>query len=350
MRPPLITSSRLKVFRRCRREEHFRYRLGRATPATAAMEFGTLIHKGLETWWTCRREPVGAQFDLDNAIAEMRRVPGVDPYDLAKAEALLIGYDARWGGERYEVLAVEVEFRAELPGALPFAAPQRLGGKLDVLVRDAAGRVFIVEHKTSSEDISTGSSYWARLRLDGQVSMYYLGAAALGYEVEGVIYDVLAKPGEKPLKATPEDQRKYTQPKSRVCAACKDKAPARASCKGCDGLGRIVTEPARLYSNQRLQDETPEEYRARVVAALAEDPERYFARAVVVRLEAERARHLAELQAEARELAAAAPLPNPDSCTRYGSTCSYFAVCTGERRIDEYPQLTNLHPELSEDL
>jgi hypothetical protein len=311
-----ITSSRLRVFRRCRREHHFRYVLGRASRATAAQDFGTLVHLGLESWWGSQVANLDSATRLGYVLRAMAAHFDGDPFDLAKAEALLIGYNARWGAQPFQVLAVEAEFRAELPGALPFAAPERLAGKLDVLVRDQLGRVLIIEHKTSSEDISPGSTYWARLRLDGQVSLYYLGAEALGHQVEGVLYDVLGKPALRPAKASASPKLK------------KDGQP---------------------YAGQRLTDETPEEYRARIVAALAEDPERYFARAEVVRLEAERERHLAELQAEVRELAAAAPLPNPDSCTRYGSTCAFFGVCTGERRLEEYEQLTNVHPELSEE-
>jgi hypothetical protein len=40
----------------------------------------------------------------------------IDPYQLARAEALLFGYHARWidDVEKYDVIAVESEFRAPL--------------------------------------------------------------------------------------------------------------------------------------------------------------------------------------------------------------------------------------------
>lgn len=315
----IITSSRLRVFRRCRREHHLRYVLGRTTQSTAAQDFGSLVHVGLEAWWQVTGYGFNAEERMERVGEAMRAHagPDADPFELARAEALLAGYEGRYGGEvaGYTVLGVEQEFRATLP-ALPFEAPVRLGGKLDAVVRTADGRVLIVEHKTSSEDISTGAAYWARLRLDGQVSLYYLGAEALGYEVSGVLYDVLGKPGAKPLRAT-------AAPRLR-----KDGQP---------------------YAGQRLADETPDEYRARIVEALAADPDRYFQRLEVVRLEGERARHLEELRAEVRELQAAAPLPNPDACTRYGSTCAFMPLCCNERTLDEYTRLEWPHPELTED-
>ena len=312
----LITSSRLRTFRRCRREHHLRYGLGYTTQSNAAQDFGTLVHKGLEQWWLSMALEERRIDALSWALLDMRKAgEGADPYDLARAEAMLIGYDSVHGGERYEVLGVELEWRAELP-ALPFEEPTKLGGKFDALVRAGNGRVLIVEHKTSSEDISPGSAYWARLRLDGQVSLYYLGAQALGYDVAGVLYDVLGKPGAKPLRATASPRyKKNGQP----------------------------------YAGQRLADETPDEYRGRIVEALASDPDRYYQRTTIVRLEGEQARHLEELRAEVRELASAAPIGNPDACVRYGATCGFFPACSGERRIEEYMQIRWPHPELAED-
>lgn len=249
-----------------------------------------------------------------------------DPFDLARAQAMIVGYDARWGGEQYEVIAVEAEFRAPLVNP-ESGAPSRtwtLGGKLDVLVRDPAGRTLIVEHKTASGDVGPGSDYLKRLRLDGQVSVYYAGATALGHTVDGCLYDVLVKPGQRPLKATPPESRKYTK----------------------DG---------RLYAAQRDRDETPDEYRARVMAAVAEDPNAYFLRADVVRLEDEMREAMADvwdLGRALRENELAGRFPrNPDACVRYGRTCEFFGVCTGEASLDDtslFRRVEAIHPELSD--
>jgi hypothetical protein len=199
----------------------------------------------------------------------------------------------------------------------------RLGGKIDAIVRDARGRVLIVEHKTSSEQIGPGSEYWRRLRMDGQVSVYYAGARALGYDVAGCLYDVLGKPGIRPLKATPPEARKYTK----------------------DGA---------LYKAQRETDETPDEYEARVLADIAGDADGYYQRGEVVRLDAEMDEAMFDLWQTSRTIheyrkAGRAPR-NPDGCKQYGRSCSYLPVCSGEASIDDptrYRRLDDPHPELA---
>ncbi len=189
----------------------------------------------------------------------------------------------------------------------------------------------MVEHKTSSEDIRPGSEYWRRLRMDGQVSVYYEGATSLGYTVGGCLYDVIGKPGIRPLSATPMEKRKYTKP--------------------------TKAEPvSRLYAGQREHDETPEEFRDRLLIAVAEDPEGYYQRGEVVRLEAEREEALFDIwqigqQIREASLAKRAPR-NPDACKNYGRTCPFFDVCTGQASLDD-PKLFRIsegaHPELVAD-
>ena len=60
------------------------------------------------------------------------------------------------------------------------------------------GRVAIVEFKTTRDEISPGSDYWKRLNIDRQVSVYMLGARALGYDATAVLYDAARVPGLRP--------------------------------------------------------------------------------------------------------------------------------------------------------
>jgi hypothetical protein len=252
-----------------------------------------------------------------------------DPFDLARAAVMLTGYHHRWSDDmaRYEVLAVEAEFRAPLVNP-DTSAPSRtwtLGGKLDVVVRDLEEqRNVVVEHKTATGDVGPGSDYVKRLRLDGQVSVYYAGGDALGFPIGACLYDVLLKPAQRPLKATPVESRKFT------------KAGA-------------------LYATQRDRDETPAEYHARVLEAVASDPNSYFVRADVVRLEAEMRDAMADVWGLGKvmlESGRAGRYPrNPDACVRYGRTCEFFGVCTGEASTDDpglYRHGEQVHPELSE--
>ena len=136
---------------------------------------------------------------------------------------------------------------------------------------------------------------------------------------------MLGKVGLKPLKATPPEARKYKK----------------------DG---------ELYASQRDMDETPEEYRERVRNDIAEAPTAYYQRGEVVRLESEMEEHrfdiwqMGEVIHES-ERTGKAPR-NPDACVRYGSTCAFFGVCSGEASLDDpalFRRSARVHPELSGD-
>jgi hypothetical protein len=250
----------------------------------------------------------------------------VDPIEVVRAEAMLTGYHCRWIHEDYEVLAIEEAFSAPLvhPDTGIASRAFRLGGKVDGVVRDGrTGRVLLVEHKTSSEDLSPGSDYWKRLRIDSQISVYWAGVRALGFEVTGCLYDVLGKPGLLPLKATPEESRKYRK----------------------DGA---------IYANQREADETPEEYRARLVDELAAHPGKYFQRSEVVRFDHELRDAAIDTWETARAIHAdgfgGQSQRNPDACLKYGRPCSFWGACTGEASLDDprhFIRDTVIHPELA---
>jgi hypothetical protein len=321
----LLTESRCQVARRCLREEKLRYVEGIVPATTAdALRFGTLWHHGMEAWWL----GIDGADRLGCALEALREhaTPETDAYELARAEAMLIGYDVRWKREQLEVLGVELEFRAPLINPETGGASRTFqrGGKVDVVVRDATGRKFLVEHKTSSEDIGPGSSWWARLRMGGQAAGYIRGAEAVEHRVDGVIYDAAKKPELRPLKATPIESRKYVK-----------------------GTGA-------LYANQRDVDETVDEYRDRVSTAIAVDPDKYFQRGLVVRLDEQMAEadgELWQLGQTLREHHRLQLAPrNTDACQRYGQTCSYFAICAGEASADDerfYRRLQWAHPELT---
>lgn len=311
MKSNLLTTSRAKTARACLRLHRIEYELGyRPREDAAALRFGSLVHLGLNAWW----QTEGAPGDrLVAAMAAVNEDPEVDPFERMRAQVMLAGYSLRWGPdvEHYEVLGVEVQFDCELrnPQTGRVSQTWRLGGKIDVLVRDVRdGLVRVIEHKTSSEDITQGSEYWRRLRMDGQVSVYFEGARSMGFEVAECIYDVLKKPGQKPLQV----------------------------------------------NSKRAVAETPEEFRERIAAVVSEDPNAFYQRGTVVRLESEMEEALFDLwqlgqQLREGELAGRAPR-NPDACVRFGRTCPFFDVCTGAASLDDplrFAQNDNVHPELS---
>jgi hypothetical protein len=320
----LLTKSRLACARLCKLRHFYEYEQGiRAVDDAEALVFGRIADKGLSAWWKAKQAGAEQDIWLEAAMVTLDGV--ADPFAKVKAEVMLYAYHHKWKDEPYEVLGVQVPFRAELRNPSTGRPSQTwdLGGQLDAIVRDLrTGEVKFVESKTSSEDLTPGSDYWKRLRLDSQVSIYFAGGKALGHDFAACIYDVLGKPGQRPLKATPEENRKYTA-------------------KGA------------LYANQRDRDETPDEYKIRLLKAFVEEPDGYLARCEVVRLEAEMAAALGDVWMQGQEIREAENAErwprNVDACSLPGRTCPFWIVCAGEASIDDptrYRRINNPHPEL----
>jgi hypothetical protein len=344
----LITNSRIKSFLACPRFHLIRYvqGIGSNAPALEAA-FGTLMHFGLEAWWRAwmgdggrppgRERGEGALADALAAMAEKRG--DMADADVAKAQILMAAYDARWTPTMgdYEVIGVEMQFAAPLinPETGRPCRGSKLAGKIDVLLRRVAdGTIWIVEHKTSGADLSPGSTYWQRLRMDSQVSLYFAGARALGYEPDGCLYDVIQRPEQRPLQATPMEKRKYL----------KGKEPT-------------ATTPGVLYANQRDRDETLEEFQSRIAILITEAPDAYFARAEIVRLPEELQRFDVDVHEAARQILAAGrtqrgarAVHNTDACHRFGRPCEFFDHCSLGVPLDDptrFHKLESVHSELN---
>ena len=373
---PLLTSSALSVWQRCPRQYHYRYAVG-LTPigeSPRALAFGTATHAGLEAWWNAYRDGA-AQYALSAARhAAEESYTSDDPHARAMLSALIVAYDARWSewARTVEVLAVECPFETELRHPVTGEAHPvfRLAGKIDAMVRLSDGRVALVEHKTSSQDVTAGSDYRRALTLNAQVGIYFSGARALGISADVCVYDMLRKPSLEPLLATPEDKRLYTQPKSRACKGCKAYHAAK---KGAvapphteDGVvcvdGRIVTDPGgKLYAAQRDRDESPTEYEARLCEGIIAEPDKYLLHAEIVRSDSELADLAWDLWQTAETIARAmdtvrqcrdvrAMVRHPSACLTHGTPCAYLPVCEGTasaRDATRYQRLDNPHVELA---
>ncbi len=362
----LYTNSRLKVLRECMRLHHYKYVLNIRTAATAVMDFGTIGHAALEAWLRAwKRNDLDAR--LPDALAAIE-TSHVSPHDKARLAAIISAYHYRWSSQPWEILEVEVEFRYELGGYL-------IGGKIDGIIRDTRdGRVWLLEHKTTGQDASAGGTYWSRLALDSQISIYVDGGTMLGHEIAGCIYDVLQRPKHEPKLATPIEERKLTIGKG--CAKCGGSAKPGAvekgrgyyivamvteqhiPCDGCNATGWKLNkdgepEAPRLHANQRDTDETVEEFGDRVTDAIAADPDAFLIRGEVVRLDDELPAMRQDLLDVIKIERAAALLEvaprNPDNCNRFGRLCDFFGVCSGIESIGDpikFPRGV-AHPELT---
>lgn len=333
----VITQSRLRTLRSCAYKHHLMYDRGfRPAKPGETLAVGTLVHVGLEAWWLGVQRKENPANWLRAALDAVRPKAGTDeeaPFRLALTEELLDGYHhAHWREAlTVEVIGVEVSFAAPLfnPEDLTAHTRYTIGGKMDVLIRDADGHVVIVEHKTTSFDITDdGEGYWQKLAIDPQISFYFMGAETMGHVAEGCTYDVIRKPGAKRLRATPEADRKYT--------------------KG------TKTEPPRLYAAQRDRDETPDEYRLRVREVIASRPDGTFRRKEIPRLDSDIRQFLGEvwLQAEMMDKYREKGLAprNPDSCVMFGK-CTFWEHCAYGVELSSRPELwiviDDTNPELT---
>lgn len=358
----LWTASRIASFQSCARKHHYRYVLGIDGGTSDVARFGTVGHSALEFWLRYHhRPPPGCDSRDVIALEQCDALP--DLYERARLRAVILGYTVRWGGVQWRVLAVELEFSYQL-GDITIAG--KMDAIVEVLSGEDAGRQFVVEHKFTKMDSAPGSTYWERLTIDAQVSIYVDGAKCAGYDVAGVIYDVVAKPGHEPQRATPVELRKYTQPvdrKGKGCKACGGRVggkngPAQGtgisdggSCVECSGTGwseEPRSEPARLYANQRDTDETPEAFEARVAEAIAAAPDSYYRRAVIVRLDHELPLMRSDI-ADTVRLARVAHLfdlapRSTGACNKFGSLCHFFPICSGAADVDDTSRFPRARP------
>lgn len=259
-----LSHSRARKFLSCPRSFQYLYVLGREGRDTAPeLSYGNAWHALMEARW--------------------KGLPTPRVYDpaakLGKHEEQVLLTSLAQYNELYpmtqDVIECEVEHDIELiPG-------HNLRCRFDALVRDN-GRVYLVEHKTTSSDIGPGSYYWERLALDQQVSWYYLAAQSLGYDVAGVIYDVLRKPALR--KGKNEAQFSFT---SRCCEA-------------------ITSEPSK-----------------------------YFARETVTRTKGDLEKAKENFAAIVDMINLGAYPQNPSSCFQFGRRCEYHEVCVGCANIND---------------
>jgi hypothetical protein len=294
--------------------------LRRPVAVALPLAFGALGHRALEAWW---QGLAARHLEAYRAIRES----GAEEIDRLIATELIIGYHARWCDESIIPVAVEQQFEMDLVNPTTESSSRTwiLGGKLDAIV-ERDGQYWVMEHKfvSSNIDIRPGTVYWQKLQLDSQISTYILGAESLGYSIAGCIYDVIRKPRIRPLPATPIENRKYKK----------------------DGT---------LYAAQRDADESLEEYRGRLHADIAANPDSYYQRGEVFRNREEEKAAAYDLWRVGRNIRACEKdncwPRNPDSCWKYERACDYWSVCIGEAAIDDpirYRTAEKPHEELQE--
>lgn len=261
----LLTSSRMNKLLDCPRAHYWGYEVGlKRDGDSQALRFGSAWHRAMEARWN------GASYDDALAAAIGDKVIA-DEYEVATLAGLLHGYYAYYADEPVVNVSSEREFRHAIEGSRTFDA----AGKIDGVGTNRNGTSCMVEHKTTGDDISPDSMYWARLRANPQVLQY---ASAIKQECgeypSEVMYDVTRKPSIQPKEINDLDG----DGKKIVI----DHDGNRVFKK--DGTPRETGDAERGYS-PAVHLETPDEFYNRLAADTQTRPEFYFARREVAILD-----------------------------------------------------------------
>lgn len=329
----LLTHSAESAYKKCPRLFYLQYGLGlRPEHQSDALRVGTAVHFGLEILKGGGDE-TAAEKEVRDVYATSARPPWLDADGFAVEEetavALVRGYARRWEHQHIiEYVGVEQSF--DLPIINPetgFSTPTfRSAGKIDGIVRLPDGRLAILEHKTTSEELAPDSDYWRRLLMDSQISRYVLAARALGYPVETTVYDVIRKPQIRPKAVTKADRALSTS------------------------RGHYFGLPLTSVCPER---ETPAMYGARLLADTIERPDFYFARNEIARLETdlEEYRHEQwQIQKAIRESQRHGRFYRNTNACLHPFRCPFFEVCRAGISTEHIPQgfrrVKRLHEEL----
>ena len=331
----IVTHSELQTVDTCKRQGFLQYQLGlRPTYASTPLRMGSAVHYGLhlkkaKVPLKCTiLEQVLSEYDKSKPAGLSEEQEYKWEIERTTIAAMLNCYDWRWAEQDETIKYLTSELSFQMPITNPATSGKSktfiLAGVIDAIVELPDGRLAIMEHKTCGQDIDIEADYWKQLRIDSQISLYFMAAKYLGYNVETIIYDVLRKPTIKPYKATPDDKRKYKK----------------------DG---------QLYANMRDRDETPDEFGKRFVEDIGVRPDFYYMRREIPRITEDMEEFKYELWQKTQVLRECKKhnrwYRNTKACIGMYK-CGYFDLCTTGYDITSRiaPQgfefVDDVHPEL----
>jgi hypothetical protein len=252
----------------------------------------------------------------------------------AKLRGLLRGYSARWASDSFEILEIEETQSSDLYNPTTSARSRSftVAGKKDVLLRDE-GRLWLMDHKTTSEDISDpDAAYWRQLAVEGQHYHYALLEFCQGKKADGAIWDVVRKPGISPRQIVKADLSEVLY--------------------DCCYFGDPVT-PDDAIEIRSTGRETPAMYEARLAWDCIESrPGWYFQRRRIAARDDALLEYAGELWGHSQDILLARRLNawprNSGACLLYGQPCKFLGICSGYDEPDSanWKRRSWVHPEL----
>lgn len=177
----IITHSMLKTFRRCPKQAEFKY-VHRLKPKRlgSPLKRGTWVHSLLEVDgeggdWKEQHAKFSKEFD--SMFDDEKEFYGDMPNEINQ---IFQSYKWHYKDDPWEYVANEITLEARLPDGSLYR------GKVDAIIRDQYGKLWLVDHKTHKTLPKLGY----RL-LDAQSALYIWAARENGYEVEGFIWNYI---------------------------------------------------------------------------------------------------------------------------------------------------------------
>ena len=154
---------------------------------------GSLLHLGLAQHYSQMREyQQGKNPDLYYAPEEAMRIMadakgGLWADNVENMIACIDAYRDYWHSEDFKILHVEELFQGEF-GGYP------LTGRLDLVIEDRQGRVYVIDHKGSAMVNDKQRQFYS---MSGQMHAYrWLGAIAFGERLAGVRLNLVQHTGK----------------------------------------------------------------------------------------------------------------------------------------------------------
>lgn len=198
-----ISYSEMETFSSCRQKHFWSYKEGLSPKGVqAALDFGSAGHAALEAYYTQQdwRKALQTWKDahithfIENALPQSEEddegveLEGVSVESIvAIAEQVVDRYILKYGAEDkyWTVLEVEKKFHIPIPNT-----DYILTGVWDLLIQDAEGRTWLVDHKFPVSAFRDDQA----LELDAQIGIYQWAAREYGHDTIGFIYNqILAK-------------------------------------------------------------------------------------------------------------------------------------------------------------
>lgn len=247
-----------------------------------------------------------------------------------------------------EVVASELEF--ELPLIHPETGRSvpnvRIRGRLDKLINYPDRGLFLREYKSTSSSVEDGSSFWPALRMALQPSIYYDAAKRMGYDIQGIEYDVWHKPTIKPKFLTQKNTKEFLETGKyfgqefiinsgiRICENMLEAESYKYIILD-DEIA--IVEPGKKEGTFTIK-ETPRMFGVRLYNDIMERPTFYFNRREISRTEDDMNRFRWELYNTYKTIKnmmkSGCWMKNEDQCERMGK-CQYIPICYNNVNVDE---------------